>query len=47
MNIMTLTKTTKLDYRDFVRDDKGNLVHKSTIKKNNNVKHKGKKNDNS
>jgi LEA14-like dessication related protein len=37
MNIMTLTKTTKLDYRDFVRDENNNLVHKSKIKNNNNT----------
>ena len=35
MNIMTLTKTTKLDYRDFVRDENNKLVHKSKIKINN------------
>ena len=35
MNITTMTKPTKLDYRDFVRDENNNLVHKSKIKKNN------------
>jgi len=35
MNIMTKTKTTKLDYRDFIRDENNNLVHKSKIKINN------------
>ena len=35
MNIMTKTKTTNLDYRDFIRDEKNYLVHKSKIKKNN------------
>ena len=35
MNIMTLKKPTNLDYRDFIRDEKNNLVHKSKIKKNN------------
>ena len=35
MNITTTTKTTKLDYRDFIRDENNNLVHKSKIKKNN------------
>ena len=35
MNIMTLTKPRKLDYRDFVRDENNNLVHKSKIKNNN------------
>ena len=34
MNITTTTKTTKLDYRDFIRDEKNNLVHKSKIKNN-------------
>ena len=35
MNIITKTKPTRLDYRDFIRDENNNLVHKSKIKKNN------------
>ena len=31
MNITTTTKPKKLDYRDFVRDENNNLVHKSKI----------------
>ena len=39
MNIITMTKSkTLIDYRDFVRDDKGKLVHKSKIKNNNHKK---------
>ena len=39
VNIMTITKSKILyDYRDFVRDDKGKLVHKSKIKNNNHKK---------
>jgi len=36
MNIITITKSKRLyDYRDFVRDENDNLVHKSKIKNNN------------
>ena len=39
MNIITITKSKRLyDYRDFVRDENDNLVHKSKIKNNNNKK---------
>ena len=37
MNITTKTKTTKLDYRDFVRDENNKLVHKSKIKNNTSI----------
>jgi len=38
MNIITITKSKNLyDYRDFVRDENNNLVHKSKIKNNNNT----------
>ena len=35
MNITTISKRKSLDYRDFIRDENNNLVHKSKIKKNN------------
>ena len=36
MNIIIITKSKRLyDYRDFVRDENDNLVHKSKIKNNN------------
>ena len=36
MKITTITKSKRLyDYRDFVRDENDNLVHKSKIKNNN------------
>ena len=47
MMIKTIKEITRIDYRDFVRDDNRNLVHKSTIKKSTNVKHKGNNNDKS
>ena len=34
-DIIVKTKQTKLDYRDFIRDENNKLVHKSKIKKNN------------
>ena len=38
MNIITITKSKNLyDYRDFVRDENNNLVHKSKIKNNTSI----------
>ena len=47
MNIITITKSkTLIDYRDFVRDDKGKLVHKSKLLKNKNTSKSGSNNNN-
>jgi len=47
VNIITITKSkTLIDYRDFVRDDKGKLVHKSKLLKNKNTSISGSNNNN-
>ena len=46
MKITTITKSKRLDYRDFVRDDKGKLVHKSKLLKNKNTSKSGSNNNN-
>ena len=44
--IVTKSKEVILDYRDFVRDDKGKLVHKSKLLKNKNTSISGSNNTN-
>lgn len=38
MNIITISKPRRTDYRDFVRDENNELVHKSKINKKVSVK---------